>query len=233
MVRTQLRQAVVEAMERRLAERMPGQLNNALHPAPQVRISAAVELAPENIGADTVLRQSTGMNTCFMHSVLNSMMLTAQGRSLLARHVTPDGRLYVEGRENWDGSSALHAEFSRLENSMAALYAKHDGKWSAGGMGLAAEFAGIFGMTPVLYSVEDGEEKLQGKIAGEKDLEAISRHLNNDRMVLLFKDNHYMAVAGTEAGGLILRNSLTGEEEHWPLDRLAGATVDVRAYPEA
>ena len=88
-------------------------------------------------------------------------------------------------------------------------------------------------MTVVPYRTEDGDEWLQGTVSSERDIETIAHHLNNDRMVLLHQGNHYMAVVGTEPGGLILRDSLHGEDRHVPLRALAATrtVIDIYAYP--
>ena len=219
-------QAVADKVEG-LAGEMLKDPGTALHPAPQVVTKPLEELRPEDIGPGVILMQ--GKNTCFMLSVVNSMMLTEQGRSVLSRCLTKEGTLHIDGEADWDGTS--HPGFSRLENSMADVYAAHDKNWKIGEMGMAGEFAALFGLTPVIYAVENGCELYQKKISDHRDIERISRHLNNDRMVILFQNHHYMAVAGTEEGGLILRNSMTGKEEHYPLSSLSEATVEVRAYP--
>lgn len=228
--RKMLQQSAADTAERLVARLMPDRLATGLHPAPQGRTRDVTDLSSGNIAPEAILRQ--GKNTCFMLSVVNSLMTTEQGRGMLRRNMTSDGLLRLPGENVWDGT-IQHEQLSRLEHSMGAAYKGHDALWNYGSMGLAGNFAELFGMVAVPYRMQGGEEKYQERLSGGgDDIAIISRHLNNGRMVILFENGHYMTVVGTEEGGLILRNSLTGKQERRSVGSLADSLIDVFAYPQ-
>ncbi|HJD96886.1 hypothetical protein [Mailhella massiliensis] len=229
VLKKELIQLVADTVEELARENMPDAVRTGFHPAPGVKTKASDALTPQLIRPETILTQ--GPNTCFMMSVVNSMLTTEKGRAILRTCITPDGLLDL-GMRATGQATVKPGDFASLELSMADAYSTRDNAWSYGRMGLAGEFAQLFGMDAVPYRIEDGEEKFQGTLSGPGDLETVSRHLNNGYMVILYMDRHYMAVVGTEAGGLILRNSMGGKEEHVPLGRLVGSTIDVLSYPE-
>ena len=185
------------------------------------------ELTRANIRPDTILRQ--GDNTCFMLSVLNSMMTTERGRAMLASHLNDDGTMTLRP-ELASQQTGSGFGFSRLEHSLAAAYRLKDRDWSLGAMGIAPEFAGLFGMKEIYY--REGSETPMGSIRSAADADTIRQHLERGNMVLLYKPHHYRAVVGVKGDLIVLRNSLgKGREEEVPIEDLAGGSVSVMAYP--
>lgn len=188
-------------------------------------------LTPGDIRPDTILLQ--GVNTCFMVSVLNSMMTTEKGRAMLQARLTADGTMPLDPEEK-DMKVDDTYRFSALERSLAAAYQHSKApEWRPGNMGVAPEFASLFGMREIPYR-SDGTGAAQGTLADREDVATIRQHLEEGRMVLLFRQYHYRAVVGVEGDMLILRNSMRGGgEEYVRVSELVGGSISVMEYPES
>lgn len=178
-------------------------------------------LDARSLRADTLLTQ--GQNTCFMISVINSMLTSEMGRRILANNLTPDGRLEM------GGLSLRHMEgnnpsFSPLEHSLGAAYREYGGEsWSEGQLGDAVPVAQMFGLTTESQN-----------LVGDWSAENIRGFLDAGRMVILHAGVHYMAVTGLEGDRLVVRDSLDmGYERYVALNDVQNEHLQVFSYPES
>lgn len=180
-------------------------------------------LTGKDIRPDTLLLQ--GQNTCFMISVLNSMMTSERGRRILAGSLGSDGRMTVGG-QSFHSPYETNGSFSPLEHSLGAAYQVHgadeDPGWREGGLGDALIVARMFGM------------KLQSQDrVGDWSPELIRSFLDAGQMVLLYSGVHYTAVVGVEGDRLIVRNSLhSGTEEYVDVNAIRDSRLQVFEYPD-
>ena len=178
---------------------------------------------PYNIAPEAILRQ--GKNTCFMLSVLNSMMISEQGRRILAGALGSDGRMTVGGQA-FRSPDETNGSFSPLEHSLGAAYkvygAEVDPHWSEGSLGDALVVAQMFGM------------KIQSQDRVEDwSPEIIRSFLDAGQMVLLYSGVHYTAVVGVDGDRLIVRNSLDmGTEEYVDVSTIGDSRLQVFEYPD-
>ena len=194
----------------------------------------------QDIRPDTIVRQ--GNNTCFMLSVINSMMTTPKGRQILKDSLLPGGRLWDVLKQHPEAAANVsEPSFSELERLLAVAYQPKDPQWKAGQIGIAVDFASLFGMKSACYNFphepQTAEEmknaEFQVQLPRPNAVETIRQRLAEGKMVLVRQNMHYRAVVGTDGDRLILRNSLgQGREESVPVHALDGAELDVLAYPE-
>ena len=181
------------------------------------------DLTAQDIRPDTIIRQ--GQNTCFMLSVLNSMMISEQGRRILAGALGSDGRMTVGGQA-FRSPDETNGSFSPLEHSLGAAYkvygAEVDPHWSEGSLGDALVVAQMFGM------------KIQSQDrVGDWSPEIIRSFLDAGQMVILYSGVHYTAVVGVDGDRLIVRNSLDmGTEEYVDVSTIGDSRLQVFAYPD-
>lgn len=194
----------------------------------------------KDISPDTIMTQGT--NTCFMISVINSMMTTPKGRQILQNTLLPGGLLReTVAAESGKNSRKTHSSFSELETLLASAYSPLDPKWEPGQIGIAVDFATLFGMRSASYNLDHEPHTAEDMKVAEFQVQmprpnavaTIQQRLAEGKMVLIRQNAHYRAVVGTDGDRLILRNSLNqGCEESVPIGQLNGAEVDVLAYPE-
>ena len=193
----------------------------------------------EDINANSILTQ--GHNTCFMASVINSMMTTEKGRKLLKENILPGGKLWAEVQKDPSKTPWIsHPSFSKLECLLASAYKPHDPFWKEGDIGIAIEVAKLFGMTSACYNMsqrpttreEMAMAEYQIQLPRPNAVETIRQRLEEGKMVLIRHNLHYRAVVGTDGEQLILRNSLGGNIERVPINLLDEAEIDVLEYPE-
>ena len=181
------------------------------------------DLTAQDIRPDTIIRQ--GQNTCFMISVLNSMMISERGRRMLTDALGSDGRMTVGG-QSFRSPKETNGSFTPLEHSLGAAYLVHgkdvDPRWQEGGLGDALVVARMFGM------------KLQSQDRVEDwSPEIIRSFLDAGQMVLLYSGVHYTAVVGVDGDRLIVRNSLDmGTEEYVDVSTIGDSRLQVFAYPD-
>lgn len=186
-------------------------------------------ISPDDIRLGGIFRQNT--NTCFMLSVLNSLMATEAGLQRAKDLFRTPGMLTLPGGATLSLSpdeEGYDARFSPLENALARAYraaARGEENFRLGSQGFAESIADVLGLFP-----PDGQEVGRALDAAAQDadkrsfMEAIGRSLARQEQVILFQGRmgavsggHYMAVVGTygdpAAGGdygLVVHDSLTG-----------------------
>ena len=180
-------------------------------------------LTARDIRPDTLMTQ--GQNTCFMVSVINGMMLSAQGRRILSNALGPDGRVTING-QSFSSPGENNPSFSALEHSLGAAYQVYgseiDPGWTEGQLGDALVVTQMFGLKTL------SQNNVQDWNSGQ-----IRNFLDEERMVLLFTGRHYMTVVGVEGDRLVVRNSLGSGSEHYiDKDALVDARLQVFSYPD-
>ena len=194
----------------------------------------------QDITPNTIVCQ--GNNTCFMLSVVNSMMTTEKGRHILKENLLPGGRLWHTVQNNpHETPWVTEKSFSDLECLLASAYKPTDPFWIEGDIGTAIDFARLLGMKSACYNLshapvtteEQRIAEFQVRLPRPHAVENIQQRLEEGKMVLLRHNLHYRAVVGTDGDRLILRNSMgQGREEYVPISWLDDAEVDVLEYPE-
>lgn len=209
-----------------LVKGLSGNEKPALPPEPTPR-SASLHrtrtLTAQDIRLDTLLVQ--GQNTCFMISVLNSMMTSEKGRRILADSLGSDGRMTIGG-QSFRSPNETNRSFSPLEHSLGAAYQVHgadvDSDWQEGRLGDALVVARMFGM----------KVQSQDRVK-DWSPEIIQSFLDAGQMVLLYSGVHYTAVVGVEGDRLIVRNSLDpGTEEYVDVSTIGDSRLQVFEYPD-
>ena len=205
---------------------LSGSEKPALPPEPTPR-SASLHrthtLTAQDIRPDTLMIQ--GQNTCFMISVLNSMMTSEKGRRILADSLGSDGRMTIGG-QSFRSPNETNGSFSPLEHSLGAAYQVHgadvDSDWQEGRLGDALVVARMFGM----------KVQSQDRVM-DWSPEIIQSFLDAGQMVLLYSGVHYTAVVGVEGDRLIVRNSLDpGAEEYVDINTVGDSRLQVFEYPD-